>query len=130
MIKKHLGFFIKTAIAAAVFLIINLLIYKIPGIGIQTTNFAYPLPVVYLFFFLFSIIILVVLAVVNDKNESQLGYAFLGLTALKMAVSYAFAKPIIAKSIENPTEKVNFLAVFILFLAIEAYFTARLLNNK
>ena len=130
MIKKHLGFFIKTAIAAGVFLITNLLIYQIPGIGLQASDFVYPLPVVYLFFFVFSIIILAVLAVVNDKNESQLGYAFLGLTALKMAVSFVFAKPIIAKTIENPTEKVNFLAVFILFLAIEAYFTARLLNNK
>ena len=130
MIKKHLGFFVKTAVIACVFLITNLLIYYIPGLNVQTTDFVYPIPLVYAFFFVFSIIIFAVLAVVNDKNESQLGYAFLGLTALKMAISFVFAKPIIAKSIENPTEKVNFLAVFILFLAIEAYFTARLLNNK
>jgi len=130
MIKKHLGFFIKTAIAAGVLLAINLLIYQIPGIGAQTFDFAYPLPVTYLFFFAFSMVILVVLTIVKDKNESQLGYAFLGLTALKMAISYVYAKPIISKTISDPTEKVNFLVVFILFLSIEAYFTARLLNNK
>jgi hypothetical protein len=78
----------------------------------------------------FSIVILGVLIKISIKNKEQLGYAFLFFTSAKMAASYFFARPIIRHSAENPTEKVNFFVIFILFLAIEAYYTARLLNNK
>jgi len=130
MDKKYIGIFIKTTIIAVAALVLNLLIYLIPGPAKQQALFIYPLPLIYLFFFVFSVIILAVLINVSKKNANQLGYVFLFLTGVKMAASYFFAKPIISQTIDTPTEKVNFFAVFILFLAIEAYFTARLLNNK
>jgi hypothetical protein len=67
---------------------------------------------------------------IGKNSKEQIGYAFLLLTAVKMALSYVLVRPILEASKENPTEKVNFFAIFILFLAIEAYYTARLLNNK
>jgi len=130
MDKKYFSIFIKTAVTAAILLIVNLLIYYIPSLQAQKAGFIYSVPVIYLFFFIFSIIILGILTKISEKNEGQVGYAFLLLTSVKMAASYFLAKPIIAKSIEFPTEKYNFFAVFVLFLAIEAYFTVRLLNNK
>ncbi|WP_051200357.1 hypothetical protein [Flavobacterium subsaxonicum] len=130
MDKKYLSIFIKTAATAAILLIVNLLIYYIPSLQAQKVGFIYSIPVIYLFFFIFSVIILGILTKISEKNEGQVGYAFLLLTSVKMAASYFLAKPIIAKSIEFPTEKYNFFAVFVLFLAIEAYFTVRLLNNK
>jgi hypothetical protein len=130
MDKKYVSIFIKTAAIACVFLITNLLLYFIPSLNAQKAGFVYPIALVYLFFFVFCIIILGILIKISLKNAGQLGYTFLLLTSVKMAASYLLARPIIAKSIEFPTEKVNFFAVFVLFLAIEAYFTARLLNNK
>lgn len=130
MEKNYLGIFIRTALIGVVCLVVNILIYKIPNLGVTNDSFVYPLPLIYLFFLVFSLIILYVLIRIGKKNQEQIGYAFLLLTAVKMVLSYIFARPMLTKGIENPTEKVNFFAVFILFLAIEAYYTARLLNNK
>lgn len=130
MDKNYIGIFVRIAVAAALFFIINLLVYQIPDLKASTENFVYPLPVTYIFFLVFSLIILGVLIKISIKNKEQLGYAFLFLTSVKMAASYVFARPIIKAAAENPTEKVNFFVIFILFLAIEAYYTARLLNNK
>lgn len=125
-----MGIFIRTALIGVVCLVVNILIYKIPSLNITNDSFIYPLPVVYLFFLVLSLIILYVLIRIGKKNQEQMGYAFLLLTAGKMALSYVFARPMLTKAVENSSEKVNFFAVFILFLAIEAYYTARLLNNK
>lgn len=128
MDKNYISIFIKTGVAACIFLVLNILLYQfviIPG-----KEFYYPLPLVYGFFLVFSLIILGVLIRISKKNKEQLGYAFLLLTSVKMAASYFLARPMIAQSGENPTEKINFFVVFILFLAIESYYTARLLNNK
>lgn len=130
MDKNYIGIFIKTAVIGAAFLIINILIYQIPDLKATTANFVYPLPLTYLFFLVFSLVILGVLIRISIKKQEQLGYAFLFLTSVKMVGSYFFARPIIKTATENPTEKVNFFVIFILFLAIEVYYTARLLNNK
>jgi len=130
MDKRYLSIFIKTAIVAAAALLINYGLYQLPQLKAQDAAFVYPVWGIYLFFFIFSIVILGILIKISGKNLAQVGYAFLLLTGVKMAASYFVAKPLIAKTIEFPTEKANFFAVFVLFLAIEAYFTARLLNNK
>jgi len=130
MDKKYLSVFIKTALVALIALLINYGLYQLPQLKGQDAGFIYPLWGIYIFFFIFSVIILGILIKISGKNLTQVGYAFLLLTGVKMAASYFMAKPIIAKTIEFPTEKANFFAVFVLFLAIEAYFTARLLNNK
>lgn len=130
MEKKYISIFVNTTLIAVAFLIINLLVYQIPDLKEPAANFVYPLPIVYLLFLVLSLMILAVLITVGKKSQGQIGYAFLFLTTIKMAVSYVFVRPILAHSTENPTEKVNFFVIFILFLAIEAYYTARLLNNK
>ena len=128
--KKHIGIFIVTTLIAVVLLIANLFIYRLPELEGAKDNFIYSLPLVYLFFYVFTIVILGVLIIIGKKNKEQLGYTFLFLTSAKMGLSYLFARPILTKTIDDPTEKINFFVVFILFLAIEAYYTARLLNNK
>lgn len=127
MDKNYLGIFFRTGIIACIFLVANMLLFQFL---LPAPEFYYPLPVVYIFFLVFSLIILGVLIRISIKNKEQLGYAFLFLTSVKMAASYFFARPIIKHSLGNPTEKINFFVIFILFLAIEAYYTARLLNNK
>jgi hypothetical protein len=128
--KNNIKLFAGITVAALLLFIANTLLYQLPQLGTATHNFIYPLWLIYLFFFGFTVIILAVLLKISLKNKEQVGYVFLFLTALKMAASYFMARPVLTKTIDDPTEKVNFFVVFILFLAIEAYYTARLLNNK
>lgn len=130
MNKESLAVFLKVTVYAAILLVINFLAYQMPDLKDKATDFIYPLPLTYLFFFLFSLVIITILIKVGKKSKEQIGYAFLLLTGVKMALSYVLARPVINKVSENPTEKINFFVIFILFLSIEAYFTARLLNNK
>ena len=94
-------------------------------------SFIYSTPLLYVLFAIFSIIILFSLMKVKEIAIDYVGYAFLAFTTLKMAIAYAFLRPIILTHLpKTPTEKMNFFIVFIYFLAIETYLTIRILNNK
>jgi hypothetical protein len=130
MNKSTLTVFVQLLFFTAILLALNFLVYQMPDLKNAMDDFIYPLPVTYALFYILSVIVIGVLVIVSKKNKEQIGYAFLFLTGAKMAVSYVFARAIINKVGGNPTEKINFFVIFILFLAIEAYYTARLLNNK
>jgi hypothetical protein len=94
-------------------------------------SFIYPLELLYLFFFFFSSMLILVLDKVKQKSINSVGYTFLLLTTIKMAIAYVFLKPILAANLEKtPTEKMSFFIIFIYFLTIETYVTIRILNNK
>lgn len=94
-------------------------------------NFVYALELLYLFFFFFSSFLILVLDKVKQKSINSVGYTFLLLTTIKMAIAYTFLKPILAANLEKtPTEKTSFFIIFIYFLTIETYVTIRILNNK
>lgn len=111
-------------------LLLNTLYYKFTATAANTEDFVYPLVVQYALFFILSSVIMVVLQIVSKKNKEQLGYTFLLATGAKMAICYLIARPIISKGEAATAEKVNFFIIFIVYLVIEAYYTARLLNNK
>ena len=76
-------------------------------------------------------IVLFIVFRVNSKSPDNTGYVFMGATLLQMGSSYLMLRPVLASAGENSSfEKINFFAVFILFLAIETLITIRLLNNK
>ncbi|MCF6129752.1 hypothetical protein L1S35_08705 [Flavobacterium sp. AS60] len=94
-------------------------------------SFIYSTLLLYLLFALLSGVIVSLLTMVRKTSENSVGYAFLAFTTLKMAIAYAFLRPIIHTNLpKTPTEKMNFFAIFIYFLAIETYVTIRILNNK
>ncbi len=94
-------------------------------------SFIYSTLLLYGLFALLSLIIVSLLTKVQETSVNSVGYAFLAFTTLKMAIAYAFLRPIIHTHLpKTPTEKLNFFAVFIYFLAIETYLTIRILNNK
>jgi hypothetical protein len=75
--------------------------------------------------------LILVLDKVKQKSINSVGYTFLLLTTIKMAIAYVFLKPILAANLEKtPTEKMSFFIIFIYFLTIETYVTIRILNNK
>jgi len=94
-------------------------------------NFHFPIEVVYGFFFLCSLVILLILIKVKGKNIDNVGYTFLLVTFVKMALSYVVLSPILHSGNPNvKIEKLNFFVIFALFLTIETIVTARILNNK
>lgn len=94
-------------------------------------NFHFPIEVVYGFFFSCSILIILLLIKVKERNIDNVGYTFLLVTCIKMAISYAVLSPILHSGNPNAgTEKINFFIIFALFLTIETIVTARILNNK
>lgn len=130
MTNKYSAIF-KVGIATLVFTVLHLLLFQIPYLKELSATFYYQIPVVYLFFLALSVIILLVLIKVNETAKDQLGYVFLLATSIKLGLSYVFLLPILNnKSIDGFPEKINFFGIFILYLAIEVFFTIRLLNNK
>ena len=94
-------------------------------------GFHFPIEVVYGFFFVCSLLIILILIKVNEKNIDNVGFTFLLVTCIKMAISYVVLSPILHSG--NPylrTEQIDFFIIFALFLTIETIVTARILNNK
>lgn len=94
-------------------------------------DFYFPIEVVYGFFFICSLVILFILIRVKEKNIDYVGYSFLLVTFIKMALSSAVLWPILHS--ENPNvriEKINFFIIFALFLMTETIVTSRLLNSR
>lgn len=130
MDKSFISTLLKVTGVAVVFLLLNMGLYLIPGVGDAAGSFVYPVYLSYLFFYVFSIIILFALHLIASKNAAQAGYVFLLLTTLKVVAAYLYMRPILSKTIESSTEKINVFVIFMLFLSVEAYFTAQLLNKK
>ena len=83
------------------------------------------------FFWICAALVIFIVHVVHKKSPDNTGYAFIGATLLQMGLSYIMLKPILEMGGEKGEfGKMNFLAIFILFLAIETLLTIRLLNNK
>ena len=115
----------------AVFLIYT--IHKIIffGFNINQEAFHYSLETLYLFFFSLSAIIVKVLLVIKERSFDNVGMSFLVATSIKMVFCYLILRPILQiPEGENPTEKINFFILFIVFLTIETLFTIRLVNER
>mgnify|MGYP000894717997 CR=1 FL=1 len=118
-------------VLAIIGLLINTLFFWLWVPKVYIDHFVYSLPLLYAVFGLLSTVILFVLLIVQQKNVDYVGYTFLLLTSLKMIVAYTFLRPILETDLsKSAIEKVNFLIVFIYFLAIETIVTIRILNNK
>jgi hypothetical protein len=101
------------------------------GFGINEENFHYSLETLYLFFFVLSAIIFKVLLTMKERSFDNVGMSFLLATSIKMIICYLILRPLlqIPKG-SDPTEKINFFILFILFLTIETLFTIRLVNER
>lgn len=94
-------------------------------------DFIYPTHLLYAFFYLFSVIIISILIEINKKNINNVGFTFMLITSIKMAIAYFFMQRILnSQSVFAGLEKINFFIIFILFLIIETTVTIRILNNK
>ena len=94
-------------------------------------NFHFSIEMVDGFFFICSLVILFILVKVKTKSIDYVGYTFILVTFVKMALSYAVLSPILHSGNPNmKIERINFFIIFALFLTIETIVTIRLLNSK
>lgn len=94
-------------------------------------GFMYSICFLYLFFLACSIIILLILIKMREKNIDSVGQTFLLLTSIKMIVAYFLLHPILQSTTKLLTiEKINFFVTFAIFLTIETVVTIRILNKK
>ena len=81
--------------------------------------------------FVMTLIIVLAMIKINDIAKEQSGFAFLGLSALKVGISYFFATEYLFQNKELlQINKTNFFVTFLFFLSLDVYFTIRLLNKK
>ena len=122
---------ISTLIIAFLFYAIHttLFLFLLPKVTVQ--SFVYPLELLYLFFGFSSVLIVLLLVKIYQRNINNVGYTFLLLTSVKMVVAYFFLQPILNSNSEYiKIEKINFFIIFIIFLAIETIITIKMLNKK
>ena len=114
---------------ALFFLIIHVLLFKLPFLKEKATEFYYNIPILYLLFFVFSFLILIIVTKISEKNFDNTGMIFMVATSIKMVVAFFLVRPILYRE-DNKIEKINFFAVFILFLLLETIIAAKFLNKK
>lgn len=122
---------LEIAVIAIPLFIIHKIIFSFSSLANTAEMFQYTLEQLYGFFLIASVLIIFALIIIKEKNLDNVGYAFMLLTCIKMAVSYFMLRPILQNvSQSQHSEKFNFFIIFMLFLAIETMIAVRLLNNK
>jgi hypothetical protein len=127
-LKKLYPFLTLMGIAFLLYVIHKLIFYLFK---INQGQFHYSLEELYLFFLVLSMIIFKVLLIIKEKSFDNVGMSFLLATSIKMVFCYLILRPLLQiPKANNPTERINFFILFIVFLAIETLFTIRLVNEK
>lgn len=108
----------------------HLLLYRFTSLGETAKEFQFTLTQIYLFFGISSFLLLAILTLLPQRLHDNLGFVFIWLTLLKMAVAYWFFYAVTASLTGvNGLEKRQVFVVFAWFLAIETYLSSRILNN-
>lgn len=126
--KKLLPFFTLLGVSLLLYIVHKMVFYVFT---INQDQFHYSLETLYLFFSFFSAIIFKVLLTIKAKSFDNVGMSFLVATSIKMVFCYLILRPLLhTPQSNNPTERINFFILFIVFLTIETLFTIRLVNEK
>lgn len=124
MIKRFLFSTLYLSIIAVIIGFLHFLIVK-------DTLLFIPLQNVYFFNYILSIVGLATLYFIYSKFNDKVGYTFLAIGILKMAISISFLMPLIKSEFVNKIpDTLNFFFSYFMFLIIESIFLIKLLNNK
>lgn len=124
MIKKFL-------ISVAYLLIISLIIGSIHYFLIRNIEVFIPIQNIYFFNFIMTFVGLGILYFIYDKFSDYVGYTFLGIGIIKMALSVSFLMPLIKSDFDNKIpDTLSFFFCYFVFLIIESVFLIKLLNKK
>jgi len=118
-----------TLITVSIFLI-HILIFKIKTLIEFQQNFQYEIWFLYLISYVFSVLSVVLMQKVSEKNFESTGFVYIVVLTIKMAVYYFLLQPILVNSSENNIEKINFGIIVILFLIIDIVLAGQILNKR
>lgn len=128
--KFDKGAFFQLLLFSVLIVVANLLIKAIFQLEVQFEKTTYSLMNMLSFFISSSFILLLIHNYISHKNKDILGYVFIVTTSVKAVICYIFIAPVLNNQIINQFEKTYFFALFLLFLFVDVYLTARLLNKK
>lgn len=97
---------------------------------LEKNNFILDLRIVYALLFGSSFLIVSIIFIVSKRNFDIVGYVFLVLTTVKMAITFLLGKPLLSQNEFFAIEKNHFITLFFVFLIIETLLTILLLNKK
>lgn len=90
-----------------------------------------PIQDIYFFNLILGVCELALLHYINFKFNDKVGYTFLAIGVLKMAVSISFLMPLINSNFQNKIpDTLNFFFCYFMFLTIESVLVVQLLNKK
>lgn len=128
ILKKFLPFLTLMGISLLLYAIHKMVFHSF---NVNQETFHYSLETLYLFFTVLSMIIFKVLLTIKKRSFDNVGMSFLLATSIKMVFCYLILRPLLQiPKPNNPTERINFFMLFIVFLTIETLFTIRLVNEK
>lgn len=126
---NSIGILKKLIFVALPIFIIHVLLFNVNLINGKEVDFYYSIPLLYGLFFMLSAVILITVTKISEKNFDNTGMVFMIATSIKMAVAFFLVRPILHLE-GNKIEKINFFAIFILFLLFETIIVAKNLNKK
>lgn len=111
--------------------LLHKILFQYSNIFKNKNNFQYTINELYLYFISTTIVMIAILIVVKKKNFDNVGITFLLVTSIKMALSYIMLRPILNNTESSSNiEKMNFFALFAIFLTIETFTTIKLVNKN
>jgi len=108
----------------------NMLLVSVFQLETKFEKTTYTLGNMIAFFTVASFILLLIHDFIRHKNKDILGYIFMVTLTVKVIISYIFIAPVLKTTVVNSFEKTYFFCLFLIYLFIDVYFTARLLNKK
>lgn len=110
--------------------LLHLLIFETKTLSKFQENFQHQIWFLYLISLVFSILSVVLMQKVSEKNFESTGFAYIGVLTIKMTAHYFLLQPILANSSESNVEKINFGIIVFLFLIIDIVLAGQILNKK
>jgi hypothetical protein len=112
-------------------LLITMIVGVFHYLIIKNLSLFIPLINIYLFNFLMTVMGLAILYLIYDKFNDKVGFTFLGIGIIKMAIAVSFLMPLIKSNFSNKIpDTLNFFFCYFIFLIIESVFMVKLLNKK
>lgn len=96
----------------------------------EKTYFFYSTWSIYLFHFIITVLSYLFLLFVNKTFPDKTGFAFMGISLLKMMAAVVFLIPLLQSDLENQIPDVGaFFIPYFLYLLFETFFAISLINK-
>lgn len=112
------------------FFLLHILIFQQESLSSFQEKFQFQVWQLYLVSFFFSVLSIVLMQKISEKNFESTGFVFIVVLTLKMVVYYFLFDSIRLSSAESSIEKINFGLIVISFLIIDIFLASKILNKK